>query len=119
MSDDAITVVEVQETEYGEKLALESPYDAKDFIKALPFYEYSEYDDYISELHGMDVANAVVDAVTDYEFSDDFGTHRDWYPKALGPDSGAWLIDRESWNEASEFFEFCGFETEVDTATML
>lgn len=117
MSEDTITAVEVQETEYGEELVLQSPYDAKEFIQALPWKELQEeveeHGSLRAKLASRGVADAAIDAAEDFEFSDDFAAHPSWDPNGLGYEDGAWTIDVDAWEEASEFFEFVGFETEV------
>lgn len=123
MSENTILAVEVQETDFGEKVVLDSPFEAKDHIKHLPWKEYSEE---VGE-HGSLKAKAesrgvntktselteVFDAMEQYGFSDDFATHVSWDPEALGPEAGAWTIDVESFTEAKDFFEFCGYSVEV------
>jgi hypothetical protein len=129
MSEDTITAVEVKETEFGEKVALESPFEAKDLIKYLPWKEYA---DEVSEYGSLrDKAQArgtntktselmqVFEAYEKYGFSDDFATHVSWDPDALGPDQGAWTIDREAWDEAADFFEFAGYSVEVESGVDL
>jgi hypothetical protein len=118
-----IVAVEIQEQEFGEKVVLDSPYESKDYIRHLPWKTYEEE---VSE-HGSLKAKAesrgtntktselieVFDAMEQYGFSDDFATHVSWDPEALGPDAGAWTIDVESFEEAKDFFEFCGYSVEV------
>lgn len=115
MTDDNIVAVEIQETEYGEKVVLQSPFDAKDFIKALPFMEYGNYDNYTAEMERNGVADGAMHAAEDFGFSDEFSTHRSWNPTALGQEVGAWLVDVDSLDETIEFLEFCGFEVENNT----
>lgn len=120
MSDDSITAVEIQETEYGQKLVIDSPFEAKDFIKVLPWKKMSEEvmehgsirEKAVSR--GMSENNVAVEEAEDFGFSDDFASHASWEPTALGPDDGAWMIDVDSWGEASDFFESAGFETSVE-----
>lgn len=127
MSDDnTIRIVEVQETKFGEKAVLDSPYDAKNYIKHLPWQEYSE------ELQEHDSLQAKAEARADddtntktsmfrdplidmeqYGFSDDFATHVGWDPSALDT-GGAWTIDVEALDEAVDFWQFAGFTVEVD-----
>lgn len=117
MSEDTITAIEVQETEYGETLVIDSPFDAKGFINSLPWKtlseEVSEHGSLRAKLEGRDVPDAAIQAAEDFGFSDDFEAHPSWDPNALGYEDGAWTIDVDAWAEASEFFEFAGFETEV------
>lgn len=123
MSDDTIRAVEVQEQDFGEKVAVESPFEAKDLIKHLPWKEYGEeVSEYGSlkekaEARGTNTKTSelmqVFEAYEKYGFSDDFATHVSWDPDALGPDKGAWTIDREAWTEAADFFQFAGYTVEV------
>lgn len=115
MTENPIVAVEIQETQYGEKVAIQSPFDAKDFIKAMPFNEFGTYDDYEKELRRNDITGAAAQAALDFEFSDTFATHRSWETNAFGKEQGGWLIDTGAWTEAKEFFEFAGFETENKT----
>jgi hypothetical protein len=123
MSDDVIRAEAVLETDFGKKVALESPYEAKDLLKHLPWKEYSkEVQEYGSlkekaEARGTNTKTSelmkVFDAYEKYGFSDDFATHISWEPEALGPDTGAWTIDRDSWVEAADFLQFAGYTVEV------
>lgn len=117
MTDDTIVAFEVQETDYDEELVIKSPFDAKEFISALPWKtlaeEVEEHGSLRAKLESRDVAAGAIDAAEDFEFSDGFEAHASWDPNALGRDDGAWTIDVDAWDEASEFFEFVGFETEV------
>jgi len=117
MSNDTITAIEIRETEYGEELVLESPFDAKNFLKSLPWKtlaeEVDEHGSLRSKLEDRDVPEAAINATEDFEFSDDFSAHQSWDPNAIAFEEGAWTIDVDAWDEASEFFEFAGFETDV------
>ncbi len=124
MSDDnTIEIVEVQETDFGEKAVVDSPFDAKDYIKHLPWKEYQEeVDEHGSlkekaESRGTNVKSSemleVFDAMEKYGFSDDFATHVSWDPDALSGD-GAWTIDREAVEEAADFWQFVGFNVEIN-----
>lgn len=123
MSDDAIKAADVLETDFGEKVALDSPYESRHLLKYLPWKEYSaEVSEYGSlkekaEARGTNTKTSellqVFEAYEAYDFSDDFATHISWDPVALGPDTGAWTIDRDAWVEAADFFEFAGYEVEV------
>jgi hypothetical protein len=121
MSDEAIVAVAVVETDFGEKVALDSPFDAKDFISVLPWKELSEEVDEHGSLkekaisRGMGADNVAIKAAEDFEFSDDYAAHPSWEPDALGGD-GAWLVDVDSWDKTKEFFEFCGFDVEDKTS---
>lgn len=119
MSDNPIHAEEVIETQYGEKVVLDSPFDAKDFIKAMPFMEYGSYDDYTAELEEGGVADGAINAAEDFDFSEGFASHRSWNPTALGPDNGAWVVDADSFEETREFLEHCGFEVEVSDTVNL
>lgn len=117
-----IKITEIQETNFGEKAVIESPFEAKDYIKHLPWKEYSEE---LKE-HGTLLAKAesrggsldsnaveALDAIEQFDFSDDFQTHVSWDAHALGQGQGAWTIDVEAVPEASKFWEFAGFTVEV------
>jgi hypothetical protein len=117
MDEDTIEVVEVQDTQYGLKAVLQSPYDAKAFIQITPWKpmseELSEYGSIRAKGEEKGLVDGAIRAAEDFGFSDDFATHATWSPDALGPEDGAWMIDTSAWDEASEFFEFAGFETSV------
>lgn len=119
MTEDTIVAAELQETEFGEKLALQSPYDALQFMKSLPWKtleeEVAEHGSLRAKLEDRDVEEGAINAAEDFGFSDDFAAHASWEPRALDPDTGAWMIDPDAWEEASEFFEFAGFEVENKT----
>lgn len=122
-NDDSIVAVEVLETENGEKLVLDSPYDAKPFINALPWKkledEVEEHGSFRAKLEDFDVDEAAIQAAEEFDFDDEFSAHPTWDATALGEDDGAWLIDAGSWDEARDFFEFCGFEVEVSAEVAL
>jgi len=115
--EDTIVAVEIQETEYGEVLALQSPFDAKDFIQALPWKslseEVEEHGSLRAKLEGRDVPEAAIQAAEDFGFSDAFSTHASWDPNAFGYEDGGWTIDVDAGDEASNFFEHWGFDVET------
>lgn len=123
MSKGTIKAVAIIETDWDEKVALESPYESKEYLSNLPWKAYSEeIDEYGSlkakaESRGTNVKTSelmeVFDAYEQYGFSDDFAAHQSWEPDALGPDDGAWTIDKDSFEESADFFEFAGFTVEV------
>lgn len=125
MTDEPITALEVHETEYEEKVVLDFPFDAKDFIKIMPWGEYSEEVANNGSLRakavsrGMSEDNVAIKAAEDYHeqhgFSDDFATHTDWDKDGFGIPGVEWAvdIDADSFEEARRFLEFCGFEVEV------
>ena len=125
MTEDAIVALEVQETDFGEKVVLQSPFDAKDFIKVLPWKELQEEVAENGSLRekavsrGMGEDNVAIKAIEDYieeeGFSSTFATHASWESDALGRSEGAWTIDAGAWDEAQDYFEFCGFETQNQT----
>lgn len=125
MDEDTIVAVEVQDTDYGEKVVLQSPFDAKDFIKVLPWQELSEEVSEHGSLRekavsrGMSQDNVAIQAIEDYMEQEglpsDFATHVSWDPSALGYEDGGWTIDADALHEAFDFFEFAGFETENRT----
>lgn len=99
--DNTITAVAVVETNFGEKVALDSPFEAKQFIKFMPWssddgVNYDELDDDVD--------------TPDFEFSDGFETHSSW-----DPDNYQWQIDVDSFEEAREFFESVGYTVSVET----
>jgi hypothetical protein len=126
MDEDTIVAVEVQDTDYGEKVVLKSPFDAKDFIKVLPWKELSEE---VSEhgsirekavSRGVSEDSVAIKAIEDYMEQEglpaDFATHVSWDPNALGYEEGGWTIDTDALDDAFAFFEFAGFETENRTS---
>lgn len=123
MFDGTITAEKIIDTDFGEKIALDSPYESRHILKhGLPWKEYadevSEYGSLKSkaEARGTNTKTSelmpVFEAVEEYGFSDDLATHISWEPEALGPDTGAWTVDIESWDEVRDFFEFAGFDVE-------
>jgi hypothetical protein len=60
----------------------------------------------------------VFDAFEQYGFSDSFCVHQTWEPDAL-EGNGAWLVDKSSWNELADFFQFAGYSVEVDDSVDL
>lgn len=113
-----IVLTEIQETEWDEEAVLDSPFEAKDFIKVLPWDEYGEeVAEYGSLREKMRERNdkwtdqmaAAADAVEAYDeaegFSDDFSTHVSW-----DADLNKWTIDADAFEEARKFWEFAGFE---------
>lgn len=124
MTEDTITVTEIVETDFGEKAVIDSPFDAKDYIKHLPWKEYADEVGEYGSLkekaadRGTNVKTSelmeVFDAMEQYGFSDEFATHVSWDPDALSGD-GAWTIDREAVDEAKDFWEFAGFNVEITT----
>lgn len=122
MSDNTITAAEVLETDFGEVVAIDSPYESRHYLKHLPWKEYQkEIDEYGSlkekaEARGTNTKTSdLVEVFSSYEqygFSDSFATHISWEPEALGG-GGAWTIDREAWPEAADFFQYAGFDVEV------
>jgi hypothetical protein len=123
MSEDTIIAVSVVETDFGEKVVLESPFEAKDHIKHLPWKEHQEEVREHGSLKGKAESRGVntktsqltevFDAMEQYGFSNDFATHVSWDPDAIAEGSGAWTIDVEAFEEAKDFFEFCGYSVEV------
>jgi len=123
MSDDTITAVAVLDTDFGEKVAIDSPYESKDYISNLPWKASSEEVDEHGSLkekasnRGINVKTSqlteVFGAMEEYGFSDEFACHQSWDPDALGAGDGAWTIDREAWSEAADFFQYAGFDVEV------
>lgn len=123
MSEDTITAEAIIDTDFQSKVALKSPYEARHVISNLPWQEYGEeVEEYGSlkekaEARGTNTKTSelidVFDAYETYGFSDEFACHQKWDTEALGPDTGAWLIDENSWDEAADFFQFAGYSVEV------
>lgn len=127
MSDNdaaTIRVAEVRESQYGEEAIIDSPFEAKDYIKHLPWKEYSEEVSEHGSLKGKAESRGtnvktsdlmqVFNDMEQYGFSDDFATHVGWDPDGLGPEEGAWTIDVEAVDEAVDFWQFAGFKTVVE-----
>jgi hypothetical protein len=123
MSDsDTIKVVEVQETDFGEKAVIDSPYESRHAIKHLPWNEYQEEIDEHGSLEGKAQDRGtntktselidVFDSMEQYGFSPDLATHVSWDPDALGGD-GAWTIDVDAVDEVADFWEFLGYSVEI------
>ena len=122
MDDNTIEVAEIQETSFGEKAVIDSPFEAKDYIKFLPWNAYSEeIKDHGSlkakaEDRGTNVKSSdmkkIFDAMEKYGFSDDFTTHVSWDPDALNGE-GAWTIDTSAVEEAADFWQFAGFNVQI------
>lgn len=118
MSGDTIEIAEIQETDFGEKAVIESPFEAKDYIKHLPWQEYSEEVAEHGSLKGKAESRGtntktselveVFDAMEEYGFSDDFATHVSWDNQQK-----AWTIDVDAIDEAADFWQFAGFTVEV------
>lgn len=119
MANEPVVAVEIQETDFGEKVVIDSPYDAKDFIKVMPWKKYEEEIEEHGSLgekavsRGMGRDNVAIEAAEEFDWSDDTATHASWESEALGPESGAWTVDRESFDEVAEFLEFSGFPVKV------
>lgn len=123
VDDNTIQIVSIQETEYGEKAVIDSPYEAKDAISQLPWKEYEkEVAEHGSlrekaESRGTNTKTSelieLFNAMEKYGFSDDFCTHQSWDPNALD-DGGAWTIDKDAVKEAVDFWQFLGYTVEMD-----
>lgn len=102
MSKGTITAVEIQETEYGEKVVLDSPFESKEYVKFLPWGDGDE--------PNYDELEADTDTPS-FEFSDGYASHT----KALFDDGDfeGWAVDVDSWEETREFFESVGFTVEI------
>jgi hypothetical protein len=123
MSEDVIRAEKVIETQFDEKVALQSPYSSRHYLKHLPWKSFGEeIDEHGSlknkaESRGTNTKTSelleVFEVYQQFGFSDDFSVHHSWDPHALDDDEGAWVVDRNSFDELREFFEFAGFEVEV------
>jgi len=105
MSEITITATDVVETNFGEKVLLDSPYEAKQFIKFMPWAEGDDvnYDELESDTE-----------TPEFEFSDGFSCHSTW-----DADEYSWAIDAGCFSEAREFFESVGITVDVDNRVML
>lgn len=116
-----IVLTDIQETQWDEEAVLDSPFEAKDFVKVLPWKTYAkELDEYGSlrekaRDRDMGIGDAALDAVEAYEkaegFPDDFATHVSWNSQI-----SKWTIDADAFNEARKFWEFVGFDVSIDPA---
>jgi len=122
VEDNTIRVESIQETQYGEKAVIESPYDAKDYIKFLPWKAYKdEVNEYGSlkekaQARGTNTKTSelleLFDSMEQYGFSKDFATHVSWDSNALNG-GGAWTIDAEAVPEAADYWQFVGYTVEM------
>lgn len=114
-----IVLTDIQETQWDEEAVLDTPFEAKDFIKVLPWNSYEEELDEYGSLRKksherqMEIDSAALDAVEAYEdsgqgFPDDFATHVSWDGQI-----NKWTIDADSFEEARKFWEFAGFTVSV------
>jgi hypothetical protein len=104
MSEITITATEIVETNFGEKVLLDSPYEAKQYIKFMPW----------SADDGVNYDELEDDTPTpDYEFSPDFASHSSWDPEAY-----SWAIDKGTFGQAVDFFESVGIEVEDNTGLL-
>lgn len=118
--ENTIRVVEIQETEFGEKAVVDSPFEARFAIKFLPWQEHEEeLEEYGSlrekaeERFGANTKSSdmveLFDAMEQYGFSKDFASHASWDPDALDG-GGAWTVDVEAMHEAADFWQFFGYD---------
>lgn len=105
MSELEITVTEIVETDFGEKVQLDTPYEAKQYITYMPWQASDTVNS--EELEAGTIT-------PDYEFSPNFGCHHSW-----NPDDYVWEIDRESIHQAVEYFESVGIEVIDETGLLL
>jgi hypothetical protein len=101
MTEDTLTIVaeEIVETRFGEKVYIDSPYEAKQYIKYMPW----------SADDGPNTDELESDTeVPSFEFSEGFETHASW-----DSDEYKWALDAETFNEAIDFFKSVGFEVEI------
>jgi hypothetical protein len=101
-----ITVSEVVESEYGEKAILESPFEAKDWIKALPWGDGKFSNPGVPNTDS--VPDDVAEAAEDFDWSEDYESHVNW-------NGENWEVDPEALEEAAIFWELNGFDVEVET----
>lgn len=96
---ETITAEEIQETNFGEKVVLDSPYEARDYVAFMPWDNGDDTNPDEFEDSGD---------VPDFEFSDDFGAHHKW-----DADEYKWKVDVDAFEEIHAYFESVGFEVEV------
>jgi len=94
---------------------------AKGAIKHLPWKEYEQECEEHGTLRGKAESRGVNTKTSElyelfeemerYGFSSDFSTHVTWNPDALNGD-GAWMIDADALDEASDFWQFIGYTVE-------
>lgn len=123
VDDNTIRVESIQETQYGEKAVIDSPYPAKDYIKFLPWQAYEDEIDEHGSLKGKAQDRGtntktsemleLFDSMEQYGFSKNFATHVSWDPNALDGE-GAWTIDAEAVPEAADFWQFVGYTVNAD-----
>lgn len=122
-NDNEIVAAEIQETDFGEKVAIESPFESRHYIKHLPWKTYEEeVDEHGSLLEKAEsrasepLDEAEVDAINameDYGFDPNFAAHVSWDPNGLGIDEGAWTIDKDAFYDAADFWQFAGFNVSI------
>jgi len=100
-----IKATEIVDTTFGKKVVLDSPYEAKQFIKFMP-WSADDTVNYDELEEGTETP--------EFEFSDDFECHSSW-----DSDAYAWEIDLDSFGEAKEFFESVGIEVTVESDVAL
>jgi len=105
MENETITIGPVVETQFGEKAVIDAPYEAKDFVKHLPWEDGAVDrdrmkddgvpDSRIVEFEGFDFGETSAHASFDFEDKN-------------------WLIDVDAVDTATEFWEGLGFTVEND-----
>lgn len=100
MSDNTVKFGETIETEYGEKTVLDSPYEAKGYLNALPFQPDDDFDE--SRLEEDDDVPA-------FNFPDEFGAFQTW-----DADNSRWMVAADSVDVLKEYFEEAGFDVEIE-----
>ncbi|EGQ44299.1 MAG: hypothetical protein J07AB43_00650 [Candidatus Nanosalina sp. J07AB43] len=125
-SDDenVIRIADIMETKYGEKAVIDSHYTAKDVIKYLPWKEYEKEVEEHGSLRGKAESRGTNTKTSElyelfnemerYGFSSDFSTHVMWDPDAQNGD-GAWVIDKNALEEATDFWQYMGYEVETES----
>jgi hypothetical protein len=105
MEQITIKAEEIVETNFGEKVLLDSPYEAKQFIKFMPWGEDDDvnFEELEEDTH-----------TPDFEFSSNFSCHASW-----NADRTAWEIDVGSFEEASRFFESVGIDVDDEAGVLI
>lgn len=104
MSKGKITATAIEEQEFGEKAILDSPYEAKDYLNALPWGEEDDYD----ESRLSDASDR-----PDFTFESAFSAHQRW-----NPDESRWEVDAEALPVLEKYFEAAGFEVDFSDVKM-
>lgn len=103
--DIEIVATEIVETDFGEKVQIDTPYAAKEYIKYMPWSSDQG-------TNGDELSASTI--VPDYEFSPNFGCHHSW-----NGDAYVWEIDRDSFQQAIAYFQSLGIEVTDETGLFI